>query len=70
VAIKNGAAFNGTWTEANTNGNNTLKLNITTTDAKLQKTNRTWKVTGVSEYFIDLKDTDAASSATVQLMKH
>ena len=70
VATKDGVAFNGTWTETNTGGNNLLTINITTTDAKLLKANRAWKVTGVTEYFIDLKDSNAAGNATVQLMKH
>ena len=70
VATKDGTPYNGTWTEANAGGNNTLTINITTSDVKLQKTNKTWKVTGTSEYFIDLKDPNAASNATVQLMKH
>ena len=70
VATKDGVPFNGTWTETNTGGNNVLTINITTTDTKLLKANRIWKVTGVTEYFIDLKDSNAAGNATAQLMKH
>ena len=70
VATKDGTPFNGTWKETNTGGNNVLTINITTTDAKLQKASRTWKVNSISEYFIDMKDTNAASNATVLLMKH
>ena len=69
VATKNGAYYNGTWTEANTAGNNTLSLSISATDAKMQKLNKKWGVTDVSEYIINLKDPDA-NHVTVQLMKH
>src|SRR5687767_10250284 len=51
VATKDGIDYNGTWAEANTGGNNTLTINITTTDTKLQRANRTWQVTNVSEYY-------------------
>lgn len=51
VATKDGTRYNGVWTEANTSGNNTLTINITTSDTKLQKANKTWKVTGTSECF-------------------
>lgn len=70
VATKDGTPFNGSWKETNANGNNMLTVSITTTDTKLQKANRTWKVTGISEFFIDLKDANAAGNATVLLMKH
>ena len=70
VATIDGTDYNGTWTEANTGGNNTLTINISTNDTKLQRANRTWKVINVSEYLIDLKDANAASNATAQLMKH
>jgi len=70
VATIDGTDYSGTWTEANTGGNNTLTINISTNDTKLQRANRTWKVTNVSEYLIDLKDSNTTSNATVQLMKH
>ena len=70
VATKDGAPYNGTWTETNTAGTNTLTLNVTTSDVKLQRVNATWKVLNISEYYIDLKDPAAGSNITVQLMKH
>jgi hypothetical protein len=70
VATKDGGSFNGTWTEANTTGSKTLTLNIATSDVLLKKANRTWKITGIAEYFIDLKDDNAPGNVTAQLMKH
>jgi hypothetical protein len=70
VATKDGAPYNGTWTETNTAGTNTLTLNVTTSDVKLQRVNATWKVLNISEYYIDLKDPAAGSNIAVQLMKH
>lgn len=69
AATKDGTPYNGTWTETNTGGNNMLAINITTSDTKLKKANGTWKVVNITEYFIDLKDPNAAN-ITIQLMKH
>lgn len=63
---KDGTNHNGTWAESKTGSNHTLMMNLTTTDATLQKVNRTWKVTNVSASWIDLADGNAA----VGLMKH
>ena len=70
VATKDGATYTGTWTEANAQNANTVTINLTTTDVKLQRTNRTWNVVKVSESLIDLQGADAGSNITVQLMKH
>lgn len=70
VATKDGVPYNGSWKEADTNGSKTLTINITTNDEKLQKTNKTWDVTAITEYFINLKDNNASTGVTAQLMKH
>jgi hypothetical protein len=70
VATKNGASFNGTWTETNTTTAKTFTVNIATSDAILKKANRSWKVSRIEEYFIDLKDDNAPGNITAQLMKH
>ena len=70
VATLDGNIYNGTWFEANTGGNNTIELNITTTNTKLLKANRTWSVVRITEYNVYLKDANTASNATIQLMKH
>jgi hypothetical protein len=70
VATQEGTNYNGTWTEKNTGGNNTLTINITTTSTSLKMVNRVWKAENISEYIIDLKDPAVGSKATVQLMKH
>jgi hypothetical protein len=71
VATKDGAVYSGTWTEVNAGGINTLAINIGTPDVMLKKANGTWKVTSVTEFYIDLKDgSSAATSSTINLMKH
>ena len=70
VVTKEGNTYAGTWVENKSETTHTLKLNISTTDAKLQKISGTWKVTGVSEYFIDLKDGKTSGSSNMNLMKH
>ncbi|HVG16378.1 MAG TPA: hypothetical protein VM935_15510 [Chitinophagaceae bacterium] len=70
VATKDGASCNGTWTETNTTGTKTFTLNIATSDVVLKKANRAWKVSGIAEHYIDLKDDNAPGNITAQLMKH
>lgn len=69
VATMDAIPYTGTWTEAN-NETTTLTLNITTTDTKLQKANKTWKLTSITEGFINFKDANPSGNATLQLMKH
>ena len=70
VATMDAIPYTGTWTEVNTNETTTLNLNITTTDTKLQKANKTWKLTRLTEGFINFKDANPSGNATLQLMKH
>lgn len=70
VATKDGNPYNGTWSETNTAGNNMFTINISTADNKLKKANGTWKVAGITEYFIDIKDGNTTGNCSINLMKH
>lgn len=67
VVVKDDISTNGTWTDDASSGK--LIINMTTTDANLQKLINDWLVTGKAADLIEMKDDNSSSNEIFHLKK-